>query len=646
VLINSGTITNSGSITVTQTGGDNADAIGIFVENNFDTITNNGSIEVNQTGDNNTDAFGIRVGSNFGDILNSGTITVCGDDSVGIYSDNKYSYESGVGSIENSGTVEAYDSDGELSENAYSIYSVSDTVENTESGVLTGNLYVSGDLINSGIINLAAAEATVGGDFTLSESGTLTILLNILEDSDSDYSLEYSTLSVGGTATLADDSTIAVDVQSGSISESLVIGETLEDVVTATEILVDTETLKVTDTSVLLDFSAVLSDDSTSLDLLIEKGTTVVAATENSGLGGGLGVAGVLDDLGEDGTDDDDLSDFLSALYSMETAGDVAKAVASASPINNTALAAVSGGLSSRFSAILQTRQNAARGFNSGDPVFGDRNLWVKPFASYSEQDNADGSYGFEADSYGVGLGFDGEYGQGSRLGVAFFYADSDVDTNDISQGSDIDSFSLLFYGSTPVLDETTELSYQLGGGWQSTESSRYISASDVTAEGEYTANNLFAQVRGARELQLSDRLRSLAGLELSYSYYSSPSYSESGAGGLNLDVDSFDSDSLVLKATGDFNYALSTTLELLANVGVGYDLIDDDVSVSSSFQGASGLTFTTEGIDNGPFIYEAGAGVSKKLNEELAFDLKYELDGRGSDYTNHTLYAKVNYKF
>lgn len=87
-------------------------------------------------------------------------------------------------------------------------------------------------------------------------------------------------------------------------------------------------------------------------------------------------------------------------------------------------------------------------------------------------------------------------------------------------------------------------------------------------------------------------------------------------------------------------------TMKFTANVNAGYDLYHDNKSVTSSYAGAAGVSFATNGIDNGSFIYDAGVGaiLSKVVVGEV--DLSYDYQAQGSSFTNHQFAAKYTYKF
>jgi len=145
-------------------------------------------------------------------------------------------------------------------------------------------------------------------------------------------------------------------------------------------------------------------------------------------------------------------------------------------------------------------------------------------------------------------------------------------------------------YGSNPLIDETTNIFYQIGGGLQPTESSRYIQALGTRATADYTAKNIFAQAKATKEFKPAQNLKAIVGPKLSYLWFYTPSYQETGAGGMNLNVDSFDSQSLVAALEGDVIWSFPKDMELMARASLGYDLINDSTFVGSSFQGGGAL--------------------------------------------------------
>jgi outer membrane autotransporter protein len=241
-------------------------------------------------------------------------------------------------------------------------------------------------------------------------------------------------------------------------------------------------------------------------------------------------------------------------------------------------------------------------------------------------------------------MGMDGEIASGDQLGLSLFYTRAQADTNNLDQESDMDMVSLMAYGSRDLTpDKDITLYWQAGAGIQDTESSRYISSLDSNAKAQYTATNLFAQTRAVRAFQLRENLRLTGGAVVSYAWIHTPSYSESGAGGMNLSVDSNNTQALVPGLEGGLSWGLPKDVNITARVALGYDIINDDASVTAIFQGA-GTAFTTQGVDNSPVVFGAGVGISKKLTQRLSLDASYDLEGQGSDFLSHMVSCKLNW--
>lgn len=60
------------------------------------------------------------------------------------------------------------------------------------------------------------------------------------------------------------------------------------------------------------------------------------------------------------------------------------------------------------------------------------------------------------------------------------------------------------------------------------------------------------------------------------YTWLGDPSYNEKGAGALDLKVDSRDAEELVLSLDGKLNYRIAAHTVLSANLGGGYDVINE----------------------------------------------------------------------
>lgn len=343
------------------------------------------------------------------------------------------------------------------------------------------------------------------------------------------------------------------------------------------------------------------------------------------------------------------MQNVITAINNLSSDGAVAKAVDSTTPQSTTSSFTASNQISNNISNIVSQRQNVnlnGAGLNSGDAMLSEKNVWVKPYGSIGSQDDKDGVNGFDIDTYGIGIGFDGEYKENNQIGVGFFYTRADVDVNNVSQSSDIDVYSLIVYGNVPVIDNRTNFMYQVGYSWQDTDSTRNIGFMGTSAKADYTSKVATIDLKLLRDYKINEDLLLQPFVSTTYRHFTSPSYSESGADALNLDVNRFTSSEFIV-GLGTLAYLkIDDDFQLFGNVNVGYDVKDDNNIVTSSYQGASGLSFDTEGLDNGRWSYDLGIGVESNFSELSNISFSYNFQGEGSDYMNHVISAKYTYSF
>ncbi|MDQ7046011.1 MAG: autotransporter domain-containing protein [Sulfurimonas sp.] len=618
--------------------------IGIYVTGlkNGSTIENAASIDVVSGGG----AYGIIIGGDnmldTSSIINSGTITINGhSSSQGIKATD--------GKIENSGTIRALISSN-AHKNAYSIVALNSVVNNSASGKLYGNINITGNgtLTNAGLISLPHdADNAQIYKFINESTGTLEIGL-----STDGTTTTYSKLATTG-ATFKDGSTIAVNVLSTSTNVELLAGNLLEGVVSSREggITIDGK-LNITDNSALLNFEYEV--DAGNIDLKIVEGKTIVEAVTNTimnsvtnSTGNGAGgrnlqaAAGALQTI-----QGNDL--FIAALNKLPTDAAVAEAVKATTPVVAGAVAGASTQISNGIQGIVQTRQrvNFNGGLNSGEEMFSEKNLWVKAFGSFGTQDDQDGINGFDLNTYGLGLGVDAEYASNQTIGLALFYTRANVDVNNISQSSDLDVYTALVYGNVPFLDPRTNFLYQVGYAWQKTSSQRYIAITNATATADYTTNTASVDLKVVRDYQINKKFLVQPMLEATYRKFSSPTYTESGAGAVNLKSESYNSNEFILGLGVVTSMKIDNDAKLFTNLNIGYDVKGNHQTVTSSYAGSTGVQFDTNGIDNGRYNYDIGLGYERDVKEGHNINLSYNYQGQGTGFTNHVVSAKYVFSF
>lgn len=602
----SGTVTNAGTISLTATADSgSATANGIYIGDMTSgaLVTNSGTITATATADTNVSAAGIFVNSVMdGTITNSGSI-------------------SGVANLAGDGY-------------SLNLNSGTGTVSNQAGGVLTGNLNAGGTIAvsNAGRIELpTGAGAHVGGNYTQTAGGVLEV--GAVSSSD------FATLTVDGTASFAAGTGIFVNVDNAN---TLAEGNQLLNVISAGTL--NATSFRMTDNYALWNFSS--SIDGNTVDLTTIPGLTILEAAQLGGASSAaFGVAGALDVINAD-TPSSDMSVALASLNGM-TETEIAAAAEQLMP----ALSGGVGHLTNQIAGVLpdavDERLNSTRGLSSGDSLMSDHKAWVKPFGNWTDQDDHKGVYGYEADSYGVALGTDADTGAGWRVGTAFAYSNSDVDSNapNFIHQLDMDTYQIGVYGSHQM-DADTALDIKAAWGMSSYDSSRRIDfVSPVrTATADYDSWHLRLNAKLSHAYSINAATSLASYLRADYIYVDVDSYRESGAGALNLNVHGDTEDAFILGVGADLNHSIDDNLTLKANLGVGYDVSSDQSSLDASFVN-DGAVFSTKGLKPDPLILRAGVGAVFANIKDVEITGRYDIEAR-QDYRNQGVSVNLSWKF
>jgi len=589
----------SGQITITNLGSISGGSAGTAARTGIYASNDQGAISVSNSGSVNA-LQGIQVGSAGGqvDISNLGTITASNTGPVGVNV-----VAAARGSLINSGTISSAGDAVRVADG------VGYSVKNQAGGVLSGGLALGSmaNLSNAGTLVLkqgadlgnpgatgSALSGRIGGNFTQAAGGTMYIAAA--------SNVSYSTLTVGGSASLG--GTLDVDVKSGFS------GGDLNGVVAATGGATDAG-LVVNDNSLRYAFSAVFG--SNGMDLVTrDTGVSSVQGAVASRAPGAAGAAAVFDSLFARGTSSPELQRTLNTLMDSQSADQMNAIVQQTLPLLTGNSLSLTSGTLSTVNSVVQSRIDTTRGMASGDGFISDRHAWIKPFGTHTYQHDHDGVTGYSADSGGLVVGVDGSVKPGTNLGMAFAYAHTNVSSNSSGprQKSDIDSYQLIAYGSQ-ALDGRSDLFFQVDGGQLRNKGKRQIDFMGLSADSRYDGKTAHAGVGVDRRYALSDRTVIAPTLSLDYTWIKDDSYVEEGAGGLDLQVKSRSTDSLVLGLGGKVTHTLTDRFAASANLGAGYDFYNRDARITAAYAGASDAAFVTYGTSQSPWVLRAGAGLT-----------------------------------
>jgi outer membrane autotransporter protein len=300
---------------------------------------------------------------------------------------------------------------------------------------------------------------------------------------------------------------------------------------------------------------------------------------------------------------------------------------------------------------LASVRQSDQTGMAAGNLTHGLK-VWGQVFGSTGDQDQRDGIAGYDVDTLGATVGIDTQtLVEDWVWGLAFTYADSDVDSKGVnSTDADIDSYQIALYGDYNW-DGATYVNGVAGYGWNDIDQTRYNvgTISGVNANSDYDADQFFAKLETGRDYEFDNGTTLTPFALLNFNYLDTDSYTETGAGTANLTVDTDEQyifeagvgvEASWLHQLDDGSY-----LKPELRAAYRYDFADDEVETTSSFQGAPGVTFNTNGFDPQQHTFRLGAGLSffTTANWDIALDYDYELK---EDYDAHNGLIRAAYKF
>ncbi|MFT6914986.1 MAG: hypothetical protein ACJAWL_001285 [Motiliproteus sp.] len=619
-----GTLDNQGSIEVTGSGTDGwvyAYGMSVGTLEGTGEINNSGDIVV--AGESNVRAYGVDIGTLDGQFNNSGTIVATGISNAKAYGVKISSLDGG---FNNSGTIRAIDE--REYDLAIGIYGGTGDFNNLYGGLIEGDIDIGGGVAvtNAGTLFLPSIhQGEIAGDYSQTATGTLRI--GAVSD------ILYGSLVVGGTANFAEGTTIDVDVAG---INSLDVDSELLAVISAG--VLEATTFTVTDNSALLNFSALIDLDADTVALQAEKGQTIVEAIRIAGKPSTQGAAAVFD------TAPSGLAAATAELNLLATEQEVANAVETTVPGITGGVAQLTGFTSAAVTRVVASRQASARGLASGDGFLTDRHLWFKPFGSWTDQDERQGVTGYDINSYGLAFGADGDISSMWNVGFALAYINSAVESNLSAGRHDIamDTYEAKVY-ATASLDEVTAVNLQAGVGASAYDSRRLVYTGDVAA-AKYDSWNAQLSAALERSFQSGEKTLLTPYVHADYSYVDVESYTETGAGALNLNVAADNAASLIFGAGVKTNHAVSDELVLMADAGVGYDVLTESSNLTSSFTGG-GANFTTAGIKPDEWVYNASVGAAYNLENGTEVSANYTLNAR-EDYTDQAVSVNVRTLF
>jgi outer membrane autotransporter protein len=266
-----------------------------------------------------------------------------------------------------------------------------------------------------------------------------------------------------------------------------------------------------------------------------------------------------------------------------------------------------------------------------------ERHVWLKPLAGGTSQDRNDGAPGYRASGGGFVGGVDAPVSSRAVLGGLFSYAHQNIRGSDatVPNSLGLDSYQLGLYGAY-ALRPGTEIDFLLDGGINQNRINRSLTFVNSTAAADYLSYTGHAGVAIKQLIPVREGFSLLPTLRLDYAQVSADAYNESGAGGLNLKVDSQPYRELMLSAGVKGAYRIADRVRLTADGSAGYNLLNNRLQISAAFA-AGGDSFVTTAFSQSPWLYSAGIGLASKQADNLDLSIRYGLQTSPSGFLNQT---------
>jgi outer membrane autotransporter protein len=263
--------------------------------------------------------------------------------------------------------------------------------------------------------------------------------------------------------------------------------------------------------------------------------------------------------------------------------------------------------------------------------------VFVKGNAVSGRQKDTPDQMGYDFTSAGVTAGADYRFTANLAAGLMAGYTGSRANVDDFGSKVKMDGYTVGAYGTW--YSRGFFIDGQFSYGWSDYKNTRRIvfPGIDRTATSSPGGRQLTLYGGTGYELALN-RWMVVPTLSLQYAKLGIDSYTESGAGALNLNVDSQDTESLQSYIGGKLYYKWDTGRSSVMpsiHASYGHEFLRGSQSITSRLaQGSSPFSIETQSPDKNFFL--CGAGVSMVLMNGASFHLGYNVQITTDKYIAH----------
>jgi len=273
--------------------------------------------------------------------------------------------------------------------------------------------------------------------------------------------------------------------------------------------------------------------------------------------------------------------------------------------------------------------------------------IFVKGNAVSGDQKDTPDQMGYTFTSAGVTVGMDYRFTRNLAAGLLLGYTGSRADVDDYGSKVKMDGYTLGAYGT--LYSRGFFVDGQFSYGWSDYKNTRRIvfPGLDRTATSKPGGRQMTLYGGTGYELNMN-RWTFVPTLSLQYIKLSIDSYTESGAGALNLTVNKQDTDSLLGNVGGKIYYTWDTGKTLLMpgiRASYGHEFLRTGQNIISHLaQGSS--PFAVEGPSADRNFLFCGATIAMFLKNGASFHVGYDAQISENNYIAHSISAAVRMSF
>ena len=133
--------------------------------------------------------------------------------------------------------------------------------------------------------------------------------------------------------------------------------------------------------------------------------------------------------------------------------------------------------------------------------------------------------------------------------------------------------------------------------------------------------------------------------LRVDYAAINANAYTESGAGALNLNVQSQTYQELMFTAGLKGDYQATDRVKLTASAGIGYNALNSQAQIAASYAGG-GNSFMTQGFNGSPWLYSAGVGIVGNEKHGVELSARYDVQASPTGFLNQMASVRVSMRY